>query len=103
MAPTRSPGPTRCALPGKRFPWPQDIRRTSVMPETTLLTGADGYLGGNLAREILANSDQHLVLAVKGAAGDEGFADKCRRLDHELGPIGRGRMKIVPADLRRPD
>lgn len=73
------------------------------MPETTLLTGADGYLGGNLARAILASSDQHLVLPVKGTAGDDGFADKCRRLDRELGPIGRGRVTIVPADLRRPD
>lgn len=87
------------------------------MPETTLLTGADGYLGRNLARAILASSDQHLVLAVKaggagagraggagaGAGGDGGFADKCRRLDAELGSMGRGRVTFVPADLRRPD
>jgi nucleoside-diphosphate-sugar epimerase len=74
-----------------------------VMPETTLLTGADGYLGGDLARAILASSDQHLVLPVNGLAGDGAFEDKCRRLDHELGPIGRGRITIVPADLRRRD
>jgi nucleoside-diphosphate-sugar epimerase len=73
------------------------------MPETTLLTGADGYLGGNLARAMLAGTDHRLVLAVKGTAGGGDFADRCRRLDHELGSLGHRRVTFVPADLRRRD
>jgi nucleoside-diphosphate-sugar epimerase len=73
------------------------------MPETMLLTGADGYLGGNLARAVLAGTDRHLILSVKGGPGEDDFADRCQRLDRELGSLARGRVTIVPGDLRRPD
>lgn len=73
------------------------------MSETTLITGADGYLGGKIARAMLAGSDHHLILTVNGTAGEDRVADKLRRLDHELGALGRGRISIVPADLRHPD
>jgi nucleoside-diphosphate-sugar epimerase len=73
------------------------------MPRKALITGADGYLGGKIARAMLAGSDHHLLLAVNGTAGDDGFANKRRRLQAELGPLSRGRITIVPADLRRPD
>lgn len=77
------------------------------MTGTTLVTGADGYLGGKIAKALLAGSDDQLLLGVKTAglagsasfAGSAGFADRRGRLERDLGPAAAGRIAVIPADL----
>lgn len=72
------------------------------MTGTTLITGADGYLGRRIAAELLAGSDDVLLLAVRAADPGE-LAAKRGLLDAELGPSALGRTTVVPADLRGDD
>jgi nucleoside-diphosphate-sugar epimerase len=71
------------------------------MTGTTLITGADGYLGGKIAQALLAGSDDRLLLGVKADAGSAEFASRRDRLERDLGPAGTKRTVIVPADLSR--
>ncbi len=65
---------------------------------TTLITGADGHLGRALARWLLANGDDELLLWVR-AANTAQFEQKCAALgDLATGP----RCRIVYGDLRQP-
>lgn len=73
------------------------------MKSVTLITGADGYLGGKLAAHLLAQSDEQLVLAVRALPGTPGFDDKRARLEAALGDAALGRVAVVPADLSRDD
>jgi nucleoside-diphosphate-sugar epimerase len=76
------------------------------MTGTTLITGADGYIGRRLAAALLADGDDRLVLALRAADADE-FADKRARLERALEPApggqnrGRDRVRFVAADLSR--
>ncbi|WP_438297469.1 SDR family oxidoreductase [Streptomyces sp. HUAS TT7] len=70
------------------------------MNGTTLITGADGYLGRRLAAALLAEGDDHLVLAVRAADGSE-LSVKQRLLRDELGEEARHRTRVVAADVTR--
>ncbi|MCW2879718.1 MAG: hypothetical protein JWQ95_3818 [Sphaerisporangium sp.] len=72
------------------------------MTGTTLITGADGYLGGLLAADLPSWSDDALILSVR-ARDEAEFADRRARLERALGPEAAGRATIVPADLRSDD
>ncbi|HEX2313484.1 MAG TPA: SDR family oxidoreductase [Thermomonospora sp.] len=72
------------------------------MTGTTLITGADGYLGRRIAGALLTGSDDALLLAVR-AADDAELAAKRDRLATALGPAAHGRTTVVPADVRRDD
>jgi nucleoside-diphosphate-sugar epimerase len=69
---------------------------------TTLITGADGYLGRRVAAALLSAGDDRLVLALR-AAGDGELADKRAQLERALPPAAaeRGRVSFVAADLTR--
>ena len=67
---------------------------------TTLITGADGYVGAHVAQSVLANSDDRVVLAVRAASPSE-FRDKRARLVARLGPSLTGRVSYASVDLRR--
>jgi nucleoside-diphosphate-sugar epimerase len=69
---------------------------------TTLITGADGYLGRRVAHALLAGSDDHLLLAVRAGNRAE-FAAKRERLEHEFAALGSRRITMIAADLRRED
>ena len=66
------------------------------MPETTLLTGADGYLGGNLARALLAGTDHQLVLTIKGTAADGGFAGRAVASSTNSARLATGGSRSCP-------
>ena len=72
------------------------------MRGTTLITGADGYLGGHLAVRALAEGDEQIVLAVR-AADTAGFRDKQARLARRLPPEVTERVSYACVDLRRAD
>jgi nucleoside-diphosphate-sugar epimerase len=69
---------------------------------TTLITGADGYLGGHLAARVLAGNDEQIVLAVRAADTAE-FRDKQARLARRLPPGVTERVSYACVDVRRPD
>lgn len=68
------------------------------MTGTTLLTGADGYLGRRLAASLLANTGDDLLLTVRASSPDE-FAAKRGGLAAGLGPAAEGRVRYAAADL----
>jgi len=69
------------------------------MTGTTLVTGGDGYLGRLVAAQLIADSDDRLVLAVR--AGDvDGLAAKRESLSKFLVGAPADRITVVPADLR---
>jgi nucleoside-diphosphate-sugar epimerase len=70
------------------------------MTGTTLLTGADGYLGSRLAGALLAGSDDRLLLTIKAGRGSDDFTARHQRLERMLGPGHADRVTIIPADLR---
>ncbi|MFI9724081.1 SDR family oxidoreductase [Streptomyces sp. NPDC052396] len=72
------------------------------MRGTTLITGADGYLGRRLAARLLAEGDDDLILAVRAADRDE-LAAKRERLAAELGMEPGGRARVMAADVTRDD
>lgn len=63
------------------------------MTGTTLITGADGYLGSHLAARLLA-SGEDVLLAVRASGPDE-LAAKRDRLTRRLG----GGLRVVGGDL----
>jgi nucleoside-diphosphate-sugar epimerase len=69
---------------------------------TTLITGADGYIGRRVAAALLEAGDDRLVLALRAADAAE-FAAKRARLECALPPAAAGRsrdrVRFVPADL----
>ncbi len=69
------------------------------MSGTTLLTGADGYLGRRVAAALLEAGDDRLVLALRAADAAE-FAAKREGLKRVLVPSDVGRVSFVAADLR---
>jgi nucleoside-diphosphate-sugar epimerase len=70
------------------------------MTGTTLITGADGYVGRRLAAALLEDGDDDLVLAMR--AGDTAeFADKRSALERELPSAALDRISFTAADLRR--
>jgi nucleoside-diphosphate-sugar epimerase len=73
------------------------------MTDTTLITGADGYVGSGLAKLLLATGDDHLVLAVRAAEGSDRLAGKRAYLAKELGEQNAARYSVVPADLSLDD
>jgi len=70
------------------------------MTGTTLITGADGYVGRRVAAALLEAGDDHLVLAVR--AGDTAeFAAKRAALQRTLPSAAADRISFAAADLRR--
>ena len=69
------------------------------MNRTTLITGADGYIGRKLAEHLLAESDDQLVLTVHARAGEERFDVKRAQIERALGPEAASRVVILPADV----
>jgi nucleoside-diphosphate-sugar epimerase len=69
------------------------------MTGTTLITGADGYVGRMIAARLAAGSSDHLVLAVRAADSAE-LAAKQAALGAFLGRAAAGRVTIAPVDLR---
>ncbi|MFC5031406.1 NAD-dependent epimerase/dehydratase family protein [Streptomyces sp. So13.3] len=69
------------------------------MRGTTVITGADGYLGRRLAAALLDDGDDDLILAVRAASAIE-LDSKWERLAEELGPDAAGRTRCVAADVR---
>jgi nucleoside-diphosphate-sugar epimerase len=72
------------------------------MRGTTVITGADGYVGRRLAAALLAEGDDDLILAVR-AEDDAELTRKREELTHDLGPRAVGRTRTVAADLTRDD
>jgi nucleoside-diphosphate-sugar epimerase len=69
------------------------------MTATTLITGADGYLGRLIAAQLSVAGDDRLVLTVR--AGDAGeLAAKREALSKFLAGTPAERITIVPVDLR---
>ena len=69
------------------------------MTGTTLITGADGYVGRRLAAALLEDGDDDLVLAMR--AGDTAeFAGKRSALERELPSAALDRISFTAADLR---
>jgi nucleoside-diphosphate-sugar epimerase len=72
------------------------------MSDTTLVTGADGYLGRRVVSALLESTDDVFLLAVR--ANDAAELDAKRaRLDAELGAAAASRITVVAADLTRDD
>lgn len=69
------------------------------MTGTTLITGADGYLGRLIAAGLLAGSDERLVLAVRAGDPDE-LAAKRESVSKFLVGAPADRLSFVAADLR---
>ncbi len=67
---------------------------------TTLITGADGYVGAHVAQRVLADSEDRVVLAVRAANPAE-FQEKQGRLRMRLGADADGRVSYESVDLRR--
>jgi nucleoside-diphosphate-sugar epimerase len=79
------------------------------MTGTTLITGADGYIGRRVAAALLREGDDRLLLALRATGASE-FADKRARLERALERVpscvpdpgrGHGRVSFVAADLSR--
>jgi len=68
-----------------------------VMTATTLITGADGYVGRLLAARLLASGDE-LVLTVRAA--DAAELDAKRAFLRGVLPAADGRVTVMPVDLR---
>jgi nucleoside-diphosphate-sugar epimerase len=66
--------------------------------ETVLITGADGYVGSNVAARLLATTGARLVLAVR-ATDQDGLAAKRDLLTGALGPLSPRRVELAPVDL----
>ncbi|WP_165759359.1 SDR family oxidoreductase [Mycobacterium decipiens] len=69
---------------------------------TTVLTGADGYVGHKIAAGLLEHTDDRLILTVRASSPSE-LSTKRARLQALLGPALDRRTTIVPADLREAD
>jgi len=67
---------------------------------TTLVTGADGYVGRRVAAALLKAGDDRLVLALRSCDAAE-LAAKREALLRALAPVACGRISFVAADLRR--
>ncbi|MEU1627595.1 SDR family oxidoreductase [Streptomyces sp. NPDC020096] len=72
------------------------------MRGTTLITGADGYLGRRLTAALLADGDDDLILAVRAKDSAE-LTAKQERLAQQLGRDAVGRTRITAADLSLDD
>jgi nucleoside-diphosphate-sugar epimerase len=73
------------------------------MTGTTLITGADGYLGRMIAARLAAGSEDRLLLAVR-ASGPAELAAKQSALAGFLGSAAAsGRVTVTGADLRDED
>jgi nucleoside-diphosphate-sugar epimerase len=74
-----------------------------VVTGRTLLTGADGYLGGRLAARLLAETDDQLTLTVRAGDSAELAAKRESLLavlrDRAAG-ADPGRVEVLAADLR---
>lgn len=69
------------------------------MTATTLVTGADGYLGRLTAARLLADADESLVLSVRASDATE-LATKRQGLRAWLGERAWPRVTVVAADVR---
>ena len=69
------------------------------MTGTTLITGADGYLGRMIAARLLAGGDDRVILAVRAADPAE-LDTKRSALGAFLEGTPPGRVTIAPIDLR---
>jgi nucleoside-diphosphate-sugar epimerase len=69
------------------------------MTGTTLITGADGYLGRMIAARLLAGGDDRLILGVRAADPAE-LDTKRSALGAFLEDTPPGRVTIAPIDLR---
>ncbi|GAB1646555.1 SDR family oxidoreductase [Krasilnikovia sp. MM14-A1259] len=69
---------------------------------TTLVTGADGYLGRRIAARLLATGDEALLLTVRAADPAE-LAAKRTSLLAELGADAARRATVTAVDLTAPD
>ena len=65
--------------------------------KSILVTGADGHLGGEIARWLIENTDRQLLLWVR--ATDEKARRLKRQALHEL--LATGRCQLVAGDLRQ--
>lgn len=72
-------------------------------PRRILLTGANGFLGVYLLRELLDRSDADVIALVRAASPEAGKARICAALrTYGLDTRGLERVEVVPADLERP-
>jgi nucleoside-diphosphate-sugar epimerase len=69
---------------------------------TTLIIGADSYIGRRVAAAVLASGDDSLILTVRAGHPGE-FSVKRDRLAAELGPEAHNRITYIVADLRSDD
>ncbi len=72
------------------------------MSGTTLITGADGYLGRKIATALLESCDDSLVFAVR-ADSAAALSEKRVRLERLVGPALDGRATFTAADVRDND
>ncbi|HEY0692472.1 MAG TPA: thioester reductase domain-containing protein [Kribbella sp.] len=71
-------------------------------PRHILLTGATGFVGIHLLSELLATTDAHLHLPIRGA-GTALSADRLRQLAHRYRvELDFDRISVYPADLAEP-
>jgi fengycin family lipopeptide synthetase D len=86
-----------------------DIRtrdfRTRRSLKTILLTGATGYLGAYLLRELLKNRERTIILPVRGSDQEEAESRLHAKLEFYFGPHfvpqNRSRFRVLCADLTR--
>ncbi|MCU0662310.1 MAG: amino acid adenylation domain-containing protein [Myxococcota bacterium] len=76
---------------------------SGAVPSHIFLTGATGFLGAQLVRDLLVRSDASIYCLVRCRSTEEGLL----RLERSLGPLGkatsfRERLRIVPGDLGAP-
>jgi nucleoside-diphosphate-sugar epimerase len=69
------------------------------MKSTTLITGADGYIGSRLAAHLLANTDEHLILAVHASSGASRPAATATATPTATAAAPNKRVSVAPVDL----
>ena len=112
-APTVAGLADRLTAPASRHPWagvdlaaevaldPSITASGSVRePRAVLLTGATGFLGTFLLRELLDRTDLRVHCLVRGTATTERLRSSLRR--YGLSGDGLDRVVVVPGDLDRP-
>lgn len=76
----------------------------SRRPRTALLTGATGFLGGFLLRDLLDRTDlEHIVCLVRCSDAAEGRARLESHYAHQGQPLDPSRVEVIPSDLSAAD
>jgi nucleoside-diphosphate-sugar epimerase len=74
-------------------------KEVGVIADTTLITGANGYVGQRLARSLLRDTDERLLLWLHASSRAEA-QEKERLLAAQLGNVPAGRVAYASGDLR---